>query len=352
MAANPQPRVKRPHGDAVNLSHGSGGKAMRDLIEGLILPALGASSATPLEDQARIDVPEILGNGGRIAFTTDSYVVDPLSFPGGDIGTLAINGTVNDLAVGGARPIVLSCSLILEEGLPFTILEKMMCSMAQAAQAASVRIVTGDTKVVPRGSADKLFINTAGIGIIPKGVHLEIARIRPGDQLLLNGHLGDHGAAILKARGDLALDADVESDCQPLHGIVAALLAAAPGTRCIRDVTRGGLATVLNEFAGGAGVGMRIVEDSIPVRPVVRGICEVLGLDPLYLANEGKLLAVVPKEEAGAALEALRSCPEGTYAGIIGEVLPNPSGRVVLSSHFGGERIVDMLVGEQLPRIC
>lgn len=352
MVAQLRPRVKRPYGDAVNLSHGSGGKAMRDLIEGLILPALGASSSTPLEDQARIDVQDALKEGGRIAFTTDSYVVDPLTFPGGDIGTLAINGTINDLAVGGARPIVLSCALILEEGLPFAILEKMMTSMGQAAQAAGIRIVTGDTKVVPRGSADKLFINTAGIGIIPQGINLEIAQILPGDQLLLNGHLGDHGAAILKARGDLALDADVESDCQALHEIIAALLQAAPGTRCIRDVTRGGLATVLNEFADGAGVGMRIVEDHIPVHPVVRGICEVLGLDPLYLANEGKLLAVVPPQEAAGALEALRSRPEGRDAAIIGEVLAGPSGRVVLTSHFGGERIVDMLVGEQLPRIC
>lgn len=342
---------KRPYGESVNLSHGSGGKAMRDLVEGLILPALGIETAVPLEDQARLSIA-LWEVGGEMAFTTDSYVVDPLVFPGGDIGTLAVNGTVNDLAVGGAEPLVLSCGLILEEGLPFAILESVLCSMAKAARAAGVTIVTGDTKVVPRGSADKLFINTAGIGRIPAGRKLSISAIQPGDVLLLNGYLGDHGAAIIKARGDLSLDADVESDCQPLHMVIAKLLAAAPNVRCVRDVTRGGLGTVLNEFAEGAGVAVHIEENAIPVRPVVRGICELLGLDPLYLANEGKLVAVIPRNEAENALVALRSDPAGVNAAIIGEVLPGPAGVVRLRSHFGGERLVDMLVGEQLPRIC
>ncbi|MCR1347467.1 hydrogenase expression/formation protein HypE [Acidithiobacillus ferrooxidans] len=351
MAAAQVNKRKRPYGKAINLSHGSGGKAMRDLVEGLILPALGCELNSPLEDQARLPI-SLWESGGHMAFTTDSYVVDPLFFPGGDIGSLAINGTVNDLAVGGAEPLFLSCGLILEEGLLFTTLESVLSSMAQAARSAGVTIVTGDTKVVPRGGADKLFINTAGIGRIPAGRQLSLMAIQPGDRLLLNGYLGDHGAAILQARGDLALEAEIQSDCQPLHTVIAKLLTAAPNTRCLRDLTRGGLGTVLNEFAEGAGVSIRIHEDAIPVRPVVRGICELLGLDPLYLANEGKLLAVVPENEIEGALAALRRDPAGEQAAIIGEVLPGPAGRVRLRSHFGGERLVDMLVGEQLPRIC
>jgi hydrogenase expression/formation protein HypE len=351
MAAAQVTKHKRPYGKAINLSHGSGGKAMRDLVEGLILPALGTEVNSPLEDQARLPI-SLWEAGGHMAFTTDSYVVDPLFFPGGDIGSLAINGTVNDLAVGGAEPLFLSCGLIIEEGLSFATLESILTSMSNAARAAGVTIVTGDTKVVPRGGADKLFINTAGIGRIPAGRQLSITAIRPGDRLLLNGFLGDHGAAILQARGDLSLEAEIESDCQPLHTIIAKLLAAAPNTRCLRDITRGGLGTVLNEFAEGAGVAIRIHEDAIPVRPVVRGFCELLGLDPLYLANEGKLLAVVPESEIEGAMAALRSDPAGEYAAVIGEVLPGPVGRVRLRSHFGGERLVDMLVGEQLPRIC
>jgi hydrogenase expression/formation protein HypE len=346
------PKLSRRHGDTVTLAHGSGGKAMRELIDGLLMKHFANPVLAPLEDQARIALAGLTSGGDRLAFTTDSFVVDPLEFPGGDIGRLAVYGTVNDLAMGGAMPRFLSCGLIVEEGLPLATLDRILASMAAAAVEAGVVIATGDTKVVNRGKADKLFINTAGIGVIPAGIEISAHRARPGDKVLINGFIGDHGAAILQARGDLALEAELASDCQPLHDLVAAMLAACPGIHCLRDATRGGVATVLNEFAAGSAVAIRIDEARLPVRDPVRGVCEILGLDPLYLANEGKLVAVVPREAAEATLEAMRAHPAGADSVIVGEVDESPAGRVIMLTAFGGERVVDMLAGEQLPRIC
>lgn len=336
----------------VTLAHGAGGKAMRDLINGMVLAQFGNPLLAPLEDQARIALHDLAAHGDRLAFTTDSFVVDPLEFPGGDIGRLAVFGTVNDLAVSGARPLYLSCGLILEEGLELELLERMLASMKTAAREAGVSIVTGDTKVVNRGAADKLFINTAGIGVVPAGVEIGAHRAVPGDVVIVNGHLGDHGVAILQARGDLALTLAVASDCQPLHGLIDCMRAACPDIHCLRDATRGGLATVLDEFAHSSGVGIRLDEESLPVRDAVRGVCEILGLDALYLANEGKLAAVVPAEAAGRTLAAMRAHPGGADSRIIGEVIAAARPRVTLRTAFGSERVVDMLVGEQLPRIC
>jgi len=335
----------------VTLAHGGGGSAMRDLIEEIFVAAF-ASGDAPLEDQARFDLAALAAAGDRLAFTTDSFVVDPLFFPGGDIGTLAVCGTINDLAVGGARPVALSCAVIIEEGLPVETLRRVAGSMAEAARAAGVPIVTGDTKVVARGACDKLFVTTTGIGVVRAGLDIGIGRARPGDVVLVNGLLGDHGAAILNARGDLLLETMVASDCAALHGLVDVLVAAAPGVRSLRDATRGGVAAVLNELAEASAVGVRLNELDTPVRPEVHGFCEILGLDPLYLANEGKLVAIVPPDEADAALAALRAHPLGREAAIIGEVVADRPGRVVMQTRFGGQRIVDMLVGEQLPRIC
>jgi hydrogenase expression/formation protein HypE len=336
----------------VTLSHGGGGSAMHGLIERIFLPAFDNPLLATLEDQARMPLAELAAAGDRLAFTTDSYVVTPIDFPGGDIGKLAVCGTVNDLAMGGARPLFLSCALVLEEGLELAALARVAQSMARAAREAGVSIVTGDTKVVERGAADKLFINTAGIGVVPHGVNLSAKRARPGDAVIVNGTLGDHGIAILLARNTLALEAEVASDCQPLHGLVAAMLAACPDLHCLRDATRGGLATVLNEFAAASRVGIRLREAAVPVNETVRGACEILGLDPLYLANEGKLVAVVPGEAADAVLAAMRAHPAGREAAIVGEVIAAPAGSVILSTAFGGDRVVDMLAGEQLPRIC
>ncbi len=337
----------------ITLAHGGGGKAMRDLIDDVFVEAFDNPELNGLEDQARVYLAQLQRGGDRLALTTDSYVVDPLFFPGGDIGKLAICGTVNDLAVGGARPLYLTCSVIIEEGLAVATLRDIVGSMAATAREAGVQVVTGDTKVVNRGSCDKLFINTAGVGVIPAGINLSAASARPGDVVLVNGLLGDHGATILKARGDMALNADIQSDCAPLHQLVDAILAAAPATRFIRDATRGGLASVLNEVAEASGVAIDIVEAQTPIRPEVKGFCEILGLDPLYLANEGKLVCVVPAAEAEAALAALRSHPLGRDATRIGAVIDGGrAGRVTMNTVLGGRRIVDMLVGEQLPRIC
>ncbi|MEO5763736.1 MAG: hydrogenase expression/formation protein HypE [Casimicrobiaceae bacterium] len=336
----------------VNLAHGGGGKAMRDLIDDVFVAAFDNPLLAAMEDQAVIPLADLLRHGDRLAFTTDSYVVDPLFFPGGDIGTLAVAGTVNDLAVSGARPLYLSCGVVIEEGLPVETLRRVAASMRRTADAAGVTIVTGDTKVVERGSADKLFVNTAGVGVVPRGIALSAANARPGDAVIVNGCLGDHGTAILIARKQLALESTVESDCRPLASLVAAMLAAAPSIRCLRDATRGGVATVLNEFAQASGVAIRIHEDALPLREEVKGACEILGLDPLYLANEGKLVAVVPAADAPRVLAAMRAHPDGTQSAIIGEVDDDPRGVVVLHTCFGGQRIVDMLVGEQLPRIC
>ncbi|MFG1286812.1 hydrogenase expression/formation protein HypE [Xanthobacter versatilis] len=336
----------------VTLAHGGGGSAMRDLIDDVFLAAFSGDGRAAPEDQARFDLAALMAHGDRLAFTTDGFVVDPLFFPGGDIGKLAVCGTVNDLAVGGATPMALSCAVIIEEGLPVETLRQVAASMAETARAAGVAIATGDTKVVARGACDKLFITTTGIGVVRRGLDVGIGKARPGDVLLVNGLLGDHGAAILNARGDLALETAIESDCAPLNGLIDTLIAAAPGIRMMRDATRGGVAAVVNELAEASAVGVRLKELSLPMRAEVMGFCEILGLDPLYLANEGKILAVVPPEEADAALVALRAHPLGREAAIIGEVTAQRPGRVVMQTRFGGERIVDMLVGDQLPRIC
>jgi len=335
-------------GKAIHLGHGAGGKQMDELIGRIITPLFGMTGG-PLEDAAQLDITAL--GVGRLALTTDSYVVSPLQFPGGSIGHLAVNGTVNDLAVSGAQPLYLSCGLIMEEGLLIETLVDVLSDMAEAAQAAGVRIVTGDTKVVERGHGDGLFINTAGVGWVPDGVDLGIHRIRAGDKLILSGPLGEHGAAILIARGELALESDIQSDCQPLNRLVATMLEAG-GVHAIRDVTRGGLGSVANEFAQGSGLGLMIDESAIPVPPEVHGFCDVLGLDVLYLANEGKLLAAVAPETVEAVLSAMRTLPEGAQAAVIGEVVDDHAGRVVVRTEFGSHRILDKLVGEQLPRIC
>ncbi len=338
--------------ETITLAHGSGGKAMRDLIENIFVREFGNPHLQTLEDQARFSLNELAKSGDRLAMTTDSYVVDPLFFPGGDIGKLAITGTVNDLAVSGATPYYLTCSMIIEEGLPIDELRKIVISMKKTADEAGVSIVTGDTKVVHRGAADKLFINTAGIGVIPQYVHIHADKAESGDVIIINGYIGDHGAAIVDARGEMSLSNTIKSDCQTLNGLIEVMLESCQQIHCMRDATRGGIATVLNEFAQASQVDISIDESSLPVRDEVRGMCEILGLDPLYLANEGKLVAIVPESDADACLAAMRQHPAGKHSVVIGHVHKKTSGRVTLKTAFGGERIVDMLVGEQLPRIC
>ncbi|WP_127903813.1 hydrogenase expression/formation protein HypE [Solirhodobacter olei] len=333
----------------VTLAHGGGGKAMRDLVEEVFARVFEPPG---MEDQARLMDAALAEPGARLAFTTDSFVVTPLEFPGGDIGKLAVCGTLNDLAVGGARPLWLSAAFIIEEGCEIALLARVAGTMAREAAAAGARIVTGDTKVVGRGAADGLFVTTAGIGVIPPGRDLGAARIRPGDVAIVSGRLGDHGAAILAARGDLALSTDLISDCRSLAGLMEAVIRAAPGTSAARDATRGGLAAALNEMAEAAGVGVEIEENALPMAEEVRGLCEILGLDPLYLANEGTLVAFVPEDQAEAALAAMRGTEAGRGAVIIGRAVSAHPGRVTMTTLFGGSRIVDMLVGEQLPRIC
>ena len=290
--------------------------------------------------------------GARLAMTTDAYVVTPVEFPGGDIGKLAVCGTVNDLAVGGAKPLWLSAAFIIEEGTEIELLRRIVATMKREADAAGVKIVTGDTKVVGRGSADQVFITTTGVGVIAPELDMRAETIRPGDVAIVNGVLGDHGATILAARGDMALSSDLESDCAALGHLMEAVVRAAPNIRCARDCTRGGLASSLNELAEAAGVGIEIDEEALPLRAEVKGTCEILGLDPLYLANEGRLVVFVPEEEAEAALNAMRAEPTGEGAMIIGKAVEGPKGQVTMMTLFGGGRIVDMLVGEQLPRIC
>ncbi|MBS2007554.1 MAG: hydrogenase expression/formation protein HypE [Cyanobacteria bacterium SZAS TMP-1] len=338
--------------ETINMSHGSGGKAMRDLIEDVFLKSFDNPQLAMLEDQARIDLSALTALGNRLAMTTDSYVVDPIFFNGGDIGKLAVCGTVNDLAVGGAIPLYLTCGMIIEEGLSVEDLRRIVTSMKAAADAAGVTIVTGDTKVVDRGAADKVFINTAGVGVIPRAYNVSSFNAKPGDVVLINGYIGDHGAAIVGARGDLAIENDIHSDCQPLNHLIQALLKVCPEVHCMRDATRGGVASVLNEFAISSRVCIKLQEIAIPVRTEVRGMCEILGLDPLYLANEGKVVVVVAKEQAAAVLAAMRAHEAGVDSAIIGEVSASPEETVILKTSFGGERIVDMLVGDQLPRIC
>ena len=340
-------RKPRVTDERITLAHGSGGKATHTLVEALFLQAFRNPLLEPLADQATFTV-----NGSRLAFTTDSYVVHPLFFPGGTIGELAVNGTVNDLAVGGARPLYLSAGFVLEEGLPVADLQAIVDSMAAAAQAAGVQIATGDTKVVERGKADGCYINTAGIGVIERPVHLGAALVCAGDAVLVSGPIGDHGVTIMLARGELDIEADIVSDTAPLNGLVDTLLERVGGVRCMRDATRGGVATILNEVAAAADVAVVIDETAIPVRPEVRGAGEILGIDPLYVACEGRLVAIVDGASALAALDAMRSHPLGEQAAIIGEVKADPPRLVLLKTEFGGTRIVDMLIGDPLPRIC
>lgn len=352
MTITPSQPAKLPRlrDKTVTLAHGSGGQAMQDLIAALFVSQFEGQVPMALEDQARIPLDELTAQGDRLAFTTDSYVVDPLFFPGGDIGSLAVNGTVNDLAVSGAVPRYLTCAMILEEGLPIDVLQQVVASMVAAAQQAGVKIVTGDTKVVPRGGADKLFINTAGIGVMRTGITPAALHLQPGDVVLVNGPVGNHGATIMVAREQFALETDLQSDCQPLNGLVDAIVAACPAVRAMRDATRGGLATVLNEFADSAQVGIQLREEQIPVDTAVQGLCELLGLDPLYLANEGKLVVVVPPDQAETVLTAMQVHPAGRESRIIGQVIEGR--RVTLKTGFGTDRIIDRLVDDQLPRIC
>ena len=333
----------------ITLSHGSGGKASHDLLEGLILPALGSSAIGSRDDAAVVALSE---STNRIAFTTDSYVVSPIFFPGGDIGKLAVHGTVNDLAMAGAKPLFVSLGLILEEGLETAVLRQVLQSIADAAREANVHIATGDTKVVPRGKADRLFINTSGVGLLRDAARLSQSQARPGDQVLLSGHVGDHGMAVMLAREALELEAEIVSDTAPLATLVAALLDAAPGTRALKDPTRGGVASSLNEIAQQSGVCIVVDEEQVPVHAAVRGACEILGLDPLHIANEGKLVAIVPSDEARAALAALHAHPLGASAVVVGEVEHEPEGMVLVRTGVGGSRVLDMLVGDPLPRIC
>ncbi len=333
--------------DRITMSHGAGGKASQTLIEAIFLDAFRNPVLEPLEDAARTQIGD-----SRVAMTTDSYVVRPLFFPGGDIGDLAVNGTVNDLASSGAVPLYLSCGFILEEGFPVADLSRIAASMRAAADAAGVQVVTGDTKVVEKGKADGCYINTAGLGLLPPGVELGVARARPGDVIIVSGPIGDHGITIMLARGELDIEADVRSDTAPLNHLVADLLAQAPGVRAMRDATRGGVATILNEIATAAGVGVAVSEDDIPVRDEVRGACELLGIDPMYVACEGRMVIVTDPAAADAALTALRAHPLGAQAAIIGRVTEGPPGIVQLRTAFGGTRIVDLLVGDPLPRIC
>jgi len=338
-----RPRLRE---EIVTLAHGAGGKSSAALVDAVFVEAFRNEQLENLGDGAVLALP----SGERLAFSTDSFVVQPLRFPGGSIGHLAVHGTVNDLAMTGAVPQWISAAFVLEEGFPIAELKEIVADMAAAAAAAGVQIVTGDTKVVPKGAADGLFVTTAGVGVIPAG--RSFPAVRPGDRLIISGTMGDHGMAVMLARGDLAIEADIASDTASVSGMVEALLAAAPATRWLRDPTRGGVGTVCNELAQATELGVVLDELSLPVRPVVNGACEMLGIDPLYVANEGKFLAVVAPEETDAALAALRAHPLGAEAAVVGEIVAEPAATVVLRTGFGGTRIVDMLVGDPLPRIC
>ena len=343
-------RRRRPklRDDFINSAHGAGGKASAALIDAVFLEAFRNPTLETLADGAVLPLP----SGERLAFSTDSYVVKPHRFPGGSIGHLAVHGTVNDLSMMGARPQWISAGFIIEDGFAISELRDIVADMHEAAVLAGVQIVTGDTKVVNKGAADGVYINTAGVGLIPAGVNLTAKSVKPGDKVLVSGKIGDHGISVMIARGDLALEAEIPSDTAPLNGLVEKLLEAAPNTRFLRDPTRGGVATVCNEMAREAEVCVVLQESAIPVRNIVNGACEILGIDALYVANEGKLVAVVPPEEADAALAAMRSHPFGADAAIVGEIRDDPPGIVIINTFFGGNRIVDMLVGDPLPRIC
>ncbi len=329
------------------LDHGSGGRLSNDLIAKMMLPAFNNPILSHMEDGASLDF-----DGCRLAFSTDSFVVDPIFFPGGNIGDLAVNGTVNDVAMCGARPLYLSAGMIIEAGFPSEDLRIILASMGRAAEKAGVQVVTGDTKVVPQGSVDKIFINTSGIGVIPEGVRISAANARPGDRVILSGPIADHGMAVLAQREGLDFDAPIKSDSAALNHMVARMLEVCSDIHVLRDPTRGGVGTALNEIAGQSGMGLRIFEECIPVRDSTAALCELLGFDPLYVANEGKLLAFVDNTHAESVLWAMKQDPAGEEARIIGEVVAAHSGRVVMETVIGGERIIDMLSGEQLPRIC
>ena len=357
LAAGPVCPLPLADHPTVQLAHGGGGRMSQRLVEGMFVPAFANAALCELGDGAVLG-PELasvlaLVAGGRLAVSTDSFVVRPLFFPGGDIGSLAVHGTVNDVAMCGARPLALSAGFILEEGFPMDDLWRVVSSMRSAAAAAGVPVVTGDTKVVDRGKGDGIYVNTTGIGWIPDGVEVSPRRARPGDKVLVNGGLAEHGIAIMSVREGLEFETAIESDSAALHGLVGELLDRLGGAlHTLRDPTRGGVASATNEIAAKAGVGIRLEESWLPVREEVRGACEILGFDPLYVANEGKLLAIVAPERADEALELMRGHERGTGAAIVGEVVADPAARVVLRSRIGGLRVVDMLSGEQLPRIC
>jgi len=334
--------------ERITLAHGAGGRATQTLVQGLFVPAFASDTLRLLDDAGRVSL-----GAKELALTTDAFVVKPIRFPGGSIGELAVNGTVNDLAVVGARPLALTVSLVLEEGLPAETLRAEVEAMARAARAAGVEVVAGDTKVVERGHADGLYVCTTGLGLRDPRARLSPRALRPGDRVLVSGRIADHGTAIMLARGEFELDAEIESDTRPLWPAVDALLdAAGPALRCMRDATRGGVASVLNELAAASGVGVLVREARVPVHPAVAGACELLGIDPMYVANEGKLVAVVAPEAAEAALAALRSVPGCEDAAEIGEVAAEPAGMVLVHTAFGGKRVMDLLVGDPLPRIC
>ncbi len=350
QASCPAPLTNHTH---ILLGHGSGGRLTADLIERLFVPSFGNQVLKALEDQATLSLSGENGaKAPRIAFTTDSFVVRPLFFPGGDIGKLAVHGTVNDLAVGGAQPLFLSAAFILEEGLPIADLKRIVASMREACSQAGVSLVTGDTKVVDRGKGDQVYITTSGIGLVPEGRSLSISAARPGDRIIISGTIGDHGIAIMSVREGIEFETVLESDTAPLTDLTRVMLEECPRIRCMRDPTRGGLSSALNEMAAASRVGVELLEAALPVRPEVRGACEMLGLDPLYVANEGKLMAVVPADEAERLLEVMRAHSLGQNAAIIGRVVDDHRGMVTMRSVVGGERVVTMLAGEQLPRIC
>jgi hydrogenase expression/formation protein HypE len=329
------------------MTHGSGGRAMAQLIDELFLAAFDNEWLRQQNDQARFAVPP-----GRLVMATDSHVVSPLFFPGGDIGCLSVHGTINDVAMAGARPLYVAAGFILEEGFPLADLKRIVESMAAASRAANVPVVTGDTKVVERGKGDGVFITTTGVGVVPEGIEISGDRARPGDAIIVSGTIGDHGVAIMSLRENLSFETTIHSDTAALHDLVASMVAVVPGIRCLRDPTRGGLATTLNELARQSGCGMVIAEQAIPVRPQVSAACEFLGLDPLYVANEGKLVAICERADANRLLATMRAHALGADAAIIGEVVADPHHFVQMDTSFGGRRIVDWLTGEQLPRIC
>ncbi len=333
--------------DTIQLAHGAGGKLSAELIEAVFLPCFANDTLSQMEDQAIFTVPK-----GRLAFSTDTFVVSPLFFPGGNIGDLAVNGTVNDVAMSGAVPKFLSIGFVLEEGLPIEELQRVVDSARKAADQAGVQIVTGDTKVVEKGSCDKLFINTSGIGILPEYLHLGVRQIRPDDRIIISGTVADHGMAILTKRKGLSFQSGIQSDTAALNDLIRAMLESGGTIHALRDPTRGGVATTLNEFASRSRLGIRVYEETIPINEPVRGACEILGIDPLYVANEGKLIAAVAAEKADLVLQAMRNHPLGAQAAVIGKVTEDHPQKVVMESQYGTERIIDMPVGEQLPRIC